>query len=70
MQRRISHTPIGRLLTIIAAPAYGFSPERVPDSGYDWGNPDQGPYPLRRGILLKSNCSVTELEVSGPRAKM
>jgi hypothetical protein len=26
----------------IAAPAFGFAPERVPDSGYDWGNPDRG----------------------------
>jgi hypothetical protein len=33
----------------IAAPAYGFAPERVPDSGYDWGNPDRGPYPQECG---------------------
>jgi hypothetical protein len=31
----------------IGEPAYGFAPERapIPDSGYDWGNPDRGPYP-------------------------
>jgi hypothetical protein len=33
------------------APAYGFAPDRapIPDSGYDWGNPDRGPYPQACG---------------------
>jgi hypothetical protein len=35
----------------MTAPDYGFAPDRAPnpDSGYDWGNPDRGPYPQECG---------------------
>lgn len=28
---------------------YGHERNPVPDSGYDWGNPDRGPYPQECG---------------------